>query len=73
MNEGGVSVCVWVCVWENQNWFHKVSALTDLFSWTFPAELNLSETLPAVSGLETPDETSKEHSVRQEGEEAIVC
>lgn len=68
-----VCVCLGMCVREPKLVSQGAAALTDLFSWTFPAELNLSETLPAVSGLETPDETSKEHSVRQEGEEAIVC
>lgn len=33
----------------------EAAALTDLFCWTFPGESHLSEMLPAVRGLKTPE------------------
>lgn len=41
-----------------------VTVLTDLFSWTFPAESHLSEKLPAVRGLRAPDKTIQDRASR---------
>lgn len=50
------------------------AALTDLFSWTFPAESHLSETLPAVRGLRAPDKTTQgTASRRRQRKPLCVC
>lgn len=43
----------------------RAAALTDLFSWTFPAESHLSELLPAVRGLRAPDKTTQDTASSQ--------
>lgn len=57
--------CFWSERWKKKRRkvpLKEAESLTDLFSWSFPAESHLSEPLPAVRGLERPDKTAEKTS-----------